>query len=94
MFHDTNVRVLDGDFKFLCVIACDMQPYDKAMQMGDDIQIQITKHAFCDVYPAINPAGYFYDGKVLFKIIKIVPWSDYLEIWLYESERGLPCETD
>jgi hypothetical protein len=89
MFNDTKAIILDSDFQEAGFIYADVQPYEKTMLFEDGIEIEITRRAFCDIKPEINPEGYMRIEDNLYKIMKIKTWSDYLECWLYECERDV-----
>lgn len=90
MFYDVKAVFLDGAFAVLGNVLCDLQPYDKTVTFEDNIEILITKRAFCAPSPFVTDKSYLLIGERLFKIMHIKSWESYLELWLSESERGLP----
>nr|DAJ70587.1 MAG TPA: hypothetical protein [Caudoviricetes sp.] len=89
MFKDTQIEILDGSLKHIVNIDADVQPFDKTMQFEDNIEIEITQRAFCGIIPQIDDKSYLIINGKLYKIMKIKPYSDYLEFWLYECEREI-----
>ena len=88
MFKDTQIEILDASFQHIAETDADIQPFDKTMTFEDGIEIDITKRAFCETFPQIDDQSYLKIGSKFYKIMKIKPYSDYLELWLYECERG------
>lgn len=90
MFYDTQIEIYDSpQTESIKTICADVQPFEKSMLFEDDIEIEITKRAFCDIKPEINDGSYLRFNNMLYKIMKIKIWSDYLELWLYECERDI-----
>jgi len=88
MFYDTQIEILDGSFQKVCETDADIQPFEKAMSFEDNIEIEITKRAFCNVISQIDDNFYLRINGRLCKVMNIKKYSDYLELWLYECERN------
>ena len=88
MFKDTQIEILDGSLKHIAETDADIQPFYKTITFEDGIEIDITKRVFCETLPQIDDQSYLKVGSKFYKIMKIKPYSDYLELWLYECERG------
>lgn len=88
MFKDTQIQILNGFFQQIAETDADIQPFEKTMTFEDGIDIEITKRAFCEALPQIDDQSYLKNSSKLYKVMKIKPYSDYLELWLYECERG------
>lgn len=89
MFYDTKVQIIDGSFQRKGLVYVDMQPFDNSIIFEDGIEILISKRVFCDIRPEINMDSYILCNDKLYKVMKIKTWSDYMECWLYECERGI-----
>ncbi len=89
MFYDVKAVFLDGFFSVVCSLMCDIQPYDKTITFEDNIEVPVSKRAFCESNPLLDETGYLLIGELLFKIMHIKSWESYLELWLCQSERGL-----
>ena len=88
MFRNIKAEILNSAFQKTAEINTDIQPFEKPMQFEDNVEIEITKRAFCEIVSQIDNQSYLRIGGKLYKIMKIKPYSDYLELWLYECERG------
>lgn len=89
MFYEDKVEILDAYFNKSAEFYADVQPYDKSILFEDNHEIQITKRAFCEINPQVNPDSYIRYNSKLYKIMKIKTWSNYIECWLYECERDV-----
>lgn len=71
----------------LKLIPCDIQPYSSELLFRDyGYQEQVTKRVFCDVDPNIKNGMIVTDiADVRYKIKKIIPWDDYLDVMINEE---------
>lgn len=90
MFENTDVLLLSGDFTQLDALRCDLQPTRQTITLEDQIELEITMRAFCVPNGLISSFGYLACGNQLYKILRIIPWDDYWELWLYACERSRP----
>lgn len=84
MFYDAEIKVLNKDLAESKTIYGDFQVYDKVIKFEDGIELEIRHRVFCDIEATINNEGYLLIEEVIYKIIDIKKWSDYLEIYIYE----------
>ena len=87
MFYNTHIEILDGSFQKICEADADIQPFEKTMTFEDGIDIEIRERAFCDMVSQIDDNSYLRINDMLYKVMNIKAYSDYMELWLYECER-------
>ena len=88
MFYDTRVGILTSfdTTEVIKSIDGDLQPYTKTINFDDGYQIEITKRLFCDRVSSINMGTYLLINNQKYVVIQMKTWSDYLELFLYESD--------
>lgn len=85
MFYKTKVNILNGSFTKIGEALVDLQAYEQAVIFEDNVTINITQRAFCDVL-TLDLFCYIQTEEGLYKIMVIKRWDDYLELLLYECE--------
>lgn len=90
MFYETTATVLDGNFTALGTLLCDLQPTRQVITLEEQIELEVTARAFCAPCGLLSASGYLKIGDALYKILRITPWDDYWDLWLYPCERSAP----
>lgn len=90
MFECTTMQILSETFTVLDTLQCDLQPIRQTIALEDQIELEVTARVFCAPNGLISTAGYLLCAEQLYKILRISPWDDYWELWLYACERSLP----
>lgn len=90
MFYETTAVILDGDFATLGTMLCDLQPTRQVITLEDQIELEVTARAFCAPCGLISASCYLKISTTLYKILRITPWDEYWELWLYRCERSAP----
>ncbi len=90
MFENQIAEIYNGSFVKTGEAPVDFQPYEKTWAFEDGVEISLTHRVFCAPSPAILPDGYLGIGSQLYKIMRILPWDDFRELWLYACERSTP----
>lgn len=66
------------------VIEGSVQPFTKKINFEDGYSIEITNRLFCGIEKEITLDRYIEVRDEKYKIMQIITWSDYLEVWLYK----------
>ena len=89
MFYDYIAKILSESFASLCNIKCDLQPCDKVFTFEGNLQFEAKYKLFAERNTLITKSGYMRIENVIYKIMDIKFWNDYMEVWLYECKRNI-----
>ena len=84
MYHGSWV---DGTPEVLKTITCDVQPANREeiyKQYG--FYIECSQRIFCDIDNALKTGSIVEYAGEKYKIVKIVNWDDYLDIFINNAE--------
>lgn len=94
MFYSKNIElwskgvgILDskgimqkGEKQFVKSIDCDVQPYSKIQLYRDyGYDEDVNYRVFCDVDNSVKIGSTAIYNNVNYKIVRIIPWDDYME---------------
>ncbi len=86
MFYKTKVIILNGSFVEIGKALVDLQAFEKNFVFDNGIEIDVSKRVFMDLSDKITLENYLVINDLLYKIMHIKSWDDYLEVWLYECK--------
>lgn len=87
MFNDMKLGILNNlHLMEVKTIYADVQPYLKKYTFDDDISLEVTHRAFCEIDALLEPSTYININDNLFVILDLKEWSDYLELFLYRCK--------
>ncbi|WP_237087920.1 hypothetical protein [Paenibacillus crassostreae] len=67
-------------------IYADVQPYIKSYTFEDDISLEVTHRAFCEIDALLKLSRYVKISDNIFILLDLKEWSDYLELFLYRCK--------
>ncbi|MEA4921392.1 MAG: hypothetical protein VB078_10805 [Clostridiaceae bacterium] len=74
---------IDGTLTEVKSITCDVQPGNRELIYKEyGYYIDCTYRVFCDVDNDIKEGSIVKYGKNQFKVMKIVPWDDYYDVFI------------
>lgn len=90
---EQTVHILNANKQVVESLTGEVQPYLRSFTFEDGYTIDMTKRLFCDLVSTIKMDSYIEIENELHKVIHMKKWSDYLEVWLYESQQQIGDET-
>jgi len=85
MFDDSTVYILGNnpENSWQKTIVADVQSYSETILIGE-YKFNINKRFFTDyIEPLLNIESYVEIESKIFKILNIIEYSDYQEVWIY-----------
>lgn len=90
MFYSDRIEIyasLDGTP--VKVIYADVQPYSGTANFDYGLSLELTNRVFCDITNEINTNAYLKIDGVLYKVLGIKTWSNYMEVYLYRCKQAV-----